>query len=73
MRSRTILAILSIAVVNAAGCGGSTHQTVNPEAMLDAAAAHPVRSANTDLDLRVAVRGVEQLSEPLRLRLSAPT
>lgn len=72
MRSRTILAILSIAVLSAAGCGGSTHTTVNPEAMLDAAAAHPVRTANTDLDLRVAVRGVAQLSEPLRLRLSGP-
>ena len=72
MRSRTILAILLIPVVNAAGCGGSTHKTVDPEAMLDAAAAHPVTSANTDLDLRVAVRGVEQLSEPLRLRLSGP-
>ena len=72
MRSRTILAILLIPVVNAAGCGGSDHKTVNPEAMLDAAAAHPVTSANIDLDLRAAVRGVEQLSGPLRLRLSGP-
>lgn len=72
MRSRTILAILLIPVVNVAGCGGSDHKTVNPEAMLDAAAAHPVTSANIDLDLRAAVRGVEQLSGPLRLRLSGP-
>ncbi len=72
MRGRTILALLLVAVVNAAGCGGSDHKTVNPEVMLDAAAAHPVTSANTDLDLRVAVSGVEQLSGPLRLRLSGP-
>ena len=72
MRGRTILAILLIPVVNATGCGGSDHKTVNPEAMLDAAASHPVTSANIDLDLGVAVRGVEQLSGPLRLRLSGP-
>jgi hypothetical protein len=72
MRSRTILAILLIAVVNAAGCGGSDHKTVNPEAMLNAAAAHPVRSANTDLDLRLQVRGVQELSGPLRVRFSGP-
>jgi hypothetical protein len=45
---------------------------VNPEAMLDAAAAHPITSAETDIDLRVAVRGVPELSGPLRLRLSGP-
>jgi hypothetical protein len=72
MRGRTILAVLLTPVVSAAGCGGSDHKTVNPEVMLDAAASHRVTSANTDLDLRVAVRGVEQLSQPLRLRLSGP-
>ncbi len=40
--------------------------------MLDSAAAHPVRSAQTEIDLRVQIRGVSQLSGPLRLRLSGP-
>jgi hypothetical protein len=72
MRSRTILTILLAAIVNAAGCGGSDHKTVNPETMLDAAATHPIPSADTDTDLRLQVRGVQQLSGPLRLRLSGP-
>jgi hypothetical protein len=72
MRSRTILTILVVAIVNAAGCGGSDHKNVNPEAMLDAAAAHPISSAETETDLRLQVRGVQQLSGPLRLRLSGP-
>ena len=72
MRSRIILASLLVVVVNAAGCGGSAHQDVNPEAMLDAAAAHPISSAQTEIDLRLRVRGVPQLSGPLRLRLEGP-
>src|SRR5882757_4845045 len=72
MRSRAILASLLVAIVNAAGCGGSSHQTVNPEAMLDAAAAHRISSAQTDIDLRVQARGVPRLSGPLTLRLSGP-
>jgi hypothetical protein len=72
MRSRTILAILLAAVVNAAGCGGSDHKTVDPEAMLDAAAAHTIASAQTDIDLRLQLRGVSRLSGPLSLRLEGP-
>jgi hypothetical protein len=72
VRSLTILAILAIAVVNAAGCGETHHDPVNPEAMLDAAARHPITSAETDIDLRAQVRGVQELSAPLRLRLSGP-
>src|SRR4051812_47754789 len=72
MRSRTILAILCVAGVNAAGCGGSSHQTGKPEGMLDAAAAHPITSAQADIDLRLETQGVSQLSGPLRLRLSGP-
>jgi hypothetical protein len=72
MRSPLILAISLALIVNAAGCGGSEHETVKPEAMLDAAAAHPISSAAADIDLRMQVRGVPQLSSPLRLRLSGP-
>jgi hypothetical protein len=72
MRSRLILASLLVAVVNSAGCGGSDHETVKPEAMLDAAAAHPISSAQTDVDLRLELGGVAQLSGPLQVRLSGP-
>jgi hypothetical protein len=72
MRSRVILPVLLVVVVNAAGCGGTDHTTVNPEKMLDAAAAHPISSALTDIDVRMEARGVPQLSGPLRLRLSGP-
>jgi hypothetical protein len=71
MRSRTILAISLVAIVNAAGCGGSSHETVNPEKMLDAAAAHPITSAQTDIDLSLQVRD-PRFTGPLRLRLSGP-
>jgi hypothetical protein len=40
--------------------------------MLDAAAAHPVSSAQTEIDLHLQVQGVPQLSAPLRLRLAGP-
>jgi hypothetical protein len=69
MRSRTILASLLVVVVNAAGCGGSDHKTVNPEAMLDAAAAHRISGAQTEIDLRASGPA---LPGPLRLRLSGP-
>jgi hypothetical protein len=45
---------------------------VNPEAMLDAAAAHPIGSAQTEIDLRIDARGVPQLSGPVKLRLEGP-
>src|SRR4051794_34112099 len=72
MYSRVILATLLVATVNAAGCGGSDHDTVDPEAMLDGAAAHPISSAQTDIALRLQLRGAPQLSGPVRLRLSGP-
>jgi hypothetical protein len=72
MRSRIILAILLVAVVNAAGCGDTEHKPVNAEAMLNAAAARPVTSAQTDIDLRLQPRGVSPLPGPVRLRLSGP-
>jgi hypothetical protein len=72
MRSRVILASLLVAIVNAAGCGGSSHPTVNPEKMLDAGAAHRITSADVEVDLRAQVRGVAQLSQPLTLSLEGP-
>jgi hypothetical protein len=72
MRSRAIVAILLAAVVNAAGCGGTQHDTVSPRVLLDSAAAHPITSADTDTDLQLVVRGIPQLSAPLSVHLSGP-
>ncbi len=72
MRSRIILPILCVAVVNAAGCGATHHDSVNPKLMLNAAFAHPISSAQTDMDLTLRVNGLEQLSGPLKVRLSGP-
>ncbi len=67
-----ILTGVAIAVLSAVGCGGSDHPRVDPERMLDAAAAHPIASAETEIDLSLEVEGVPQLSGPLRLRLEGP-
>jgi hypothetical protein len=40
--------------------------------MLDAAAAHPITSAETEIDLHLQVEGVPRLSAPLGLRLEGP-
>jgi hypothetical protein len=73
MRSRTILATLLLAIVNAAGCGGGTeHKAVNPERMLDAAAAHPITSAQTDVDLHLEPRGASSLPAPVQVNLEGP-
>jgi hypothetical protein len=69
---RLILATLLVVVVNGAGCGGSSHQPVNARVMLDAAAGHPVTSADTEIDLNLQVEGVPRLSAPLRLKLEGP-
>jgi hypothetical protein len=66
---RHLLALASIVALTVAGCGGSSHPRVEPEVMLDSAAAHPVTSAQTEIDLRVQVTGLAQLSAPLHLRL----
>jgi len=42
---------------------------VDPEAMLDSAAGHPIESAATDIDLHLRVDGVSILSGPSRVRL----
>jgi len=71
MRGRwLILAGVAIAVVNGVGCGGSDHERVNPEAMLDSAARHPIESADTEISLHLD--GVPQLPGTLRLRLEGP-
>ena len=68
---RAFTAFLATSVV-LAGCGGSDHPRVNPEAMLDSAAQHPIRSADTDIEARLRVDGAPRLSGPISLRLEGP-
>jgi hypothetical protein len=72
MYRRSLALALIGPMIAAAGCGGSGHQQVNPERLLDAAAAHPISSAQTQIDLRMQVDGVPRLSGPLGLRLQGP-
>jgi hypothetical protein len=68
--ARLLACALACAAI--AGCGSSSHPHQDPAALLDAAAAHPIRSAQTDTDLRLTVAGVSALSSPVRLRLQGP-
>ena len=54
------------------GCGSIAHRTVNPQAALDAAAAHPVKSADVAAEVTIQVQGVDRLNGPLRLRVDGP-
>jgi hypothetical protein len=72
MRRLVVIAVTGIAAAATAGCGGSSHKPVDPRELLDAAAAHPIRSAQTEIDARLQVEGVPRLAAPLRLRLEGP-
>ena len=71
MRRSPAIAVVIAAVL--AGCGGgSHHETVPAEAMLDAAAAHPIGSADAEIEARLRVDGVPRLSGPITLHLEGP-
>jgi hypothetical protein len=72
MRRAALIVPGLLLVATAVGCGGASHPKVGAEVMLDSAAAHPIESADTDIDLRLRVDGVPRLSGPLRLRLEGP-
>jgi hypothetical protein len=70
----SILAIGALAGL-LAGCGGgddSRAARANPDALLDSAFAHPVRSAETESRLRFALEGSAALSEPVAVKLTGP-
>jgi hypothetical protein len=69
---RAWLTVCLIAAAALAGCGGSHHERVDPERMLDQAAAHPIHSAQVQADTRTQVQGVERLTTPIRLRFEGP-
>jgi hypothetical protein len=63
---------LACALALLAGCGGSEHARVPPEAMLDSAAAHPVRSGQARIEGRLRANGGGRRSEPIAIRLEGP-
>ena len=69
---RQFLALALILLPALAGCGGSDHERVNPELMLDQASAHRISNANVEIDAHLQVLGVDRLSQPLRLRVDGP-
>lgn len=68
---RSLITLLTLAAA-LAGCGGSDHEIIPPERMLDSAATHPIESADVEIDSRLRVDGVARLSGPIRLRLDGP-
>jgi hypothetical protein len=70
MRRSLALALLLLTAL--AGCGGSQHERVDPELMLDQAIARGVSNASVEIDASLLVLGVDRLSQPLRLRLDGP-
>jgi hypothetical protein len=70
MRRSPAIALIVVAALT--GCGGSDHERVNPERMLDQAAQHPISSADVEIDGRLRVLGVERLNEPIRLGFEGP-
>jgi hypothetical protein len=69
---RRSLALSLIATAGLAGCGGSHHERIAPDQMLDQAAAHPIHSAQVQADAHLQLHGVERLSTPIRLRADGP-
>lgn len=76
MRRVTILlVVLGASAGVVAGCGGSDNSNaplVNPDALLDSAAAHPVKSADIDGQAKLTLDGSSVLSQPLTFRAEGP-
>jgi hypothetical protein len=69
---RVLFAALCAIALGAIGCGGSSHEQVDPEKMLEQAAAHPIRSAQLDIDSTIRLSGGGAPSTPLHLHLAGP-
>ena len=66
------LVALSALLLALAGCGGSDHDRVDPKKMLEQAAAHPIRSAEVDIDLDARLEGGGSRSGPYRVHFDGP-
>jgi hypothetical protein len=69
---RQSLALALILLPALAGCGGSDHERVNPEVMLDQASAHRISNANVEID---AIYRFQEstLPQPSGCRWTVPT
>jgi hypothetical protein len=68
---RRPLALVAIVCLPLAACGSSGHDRVDPGRMLAGAAAHPIRSADVDVDASLRLEG-GSLTAPLHLHLDGP-
>jgi hypothetical protein len=74
-RVTTLLLPIGACVALAAGCGGGDGgdaPLVNPDALLDSAAAHPVKSARIDGQAKLTLDGSSVLSQPVTARVEGP-
>ncbi|HEY6771629.1 MAG TPA: hypothetical protein VI035_04155, partial [Solirubrobacterales bacterium] len=76
MRSavRLILAMGALAAL-LVGCGGgddADRPLVDPDVLLDSAAAHPVRSADVEGQAKLTLEGSSVLRQPVTLRVEGP-
>jgi hypothetical protein len=67
MRLRRLL--LSLLLVPLAGCGGSDKDA---KSLLKTAFDQPIRSADVSMDIELKVDGVEQLKNPITVKLNGP-
>ena len=71
---RLILAIGALASL-VAGCGGGDggdRPLVDPDVLLDSAAAHPVRSADLEGHAKLTLEGSSVLSQPVTAQVQGP-
>jgi hypothetical protein len=74
-RVTTLLLALVTPTGLLAGCGGGDGgdaPLVNPDVLLDSAAAHPVRSADVEGQARLTLDGSSTLTQPVTMRVEGP-
>jgi hypothetical protein len=67
-----LLSVLAALALVAAGCGGGGGDSGDARALIDDAFKTPINSADVAINLSAKVEGVQQLSEPVSLKLSGP-
>ena len=70
LRAVLAAALLAAAAVVIAACGGGSSQ--DAKQTIDDAFSHPIKSANVTLNLNAKVNGVQQLQQPISVKLSGP-
>ena len=55
-----------------AGCGGGDGDSESVKDLLDKAFKSPIKTADVDLDVEIELRGIDQLEDPIELKLTGP-